>query len=252
VPLFIPISTYPIVLVAWLTLNAGALLTWLYAILRTELQRSVRLEFAFVLLALACLRGFPEGMAFGNASVAVAGLFAWAWVLGRGRPLVGVLAGIGATIKLVPGVMVFWSPRRDLPRVIAATVATIVLLFVVTLPLVGIGAWADYIRALSLSEPACGLEPPVSLACVLQPAIGVSLAKAAGIAVAIAAGILAVVTRRQVLAFALLAVAWIAPVTDLHFHYFLVVYVVVTAAIARWLGRRSRAFVDGDLESAPD
>ncbi len=47
------------------------------------------LEFALVLFGLAFLRGFAEGVAFGNASVGVAGLLAWCWVIGRGRPQVG-------------------------------------------------------------------------------------------------------------------------------------------------------------------
>ena len=239
VPLFLPFSSYPIGLVLWLTLNAGALLTGLYAILRTELRRHARVEFAAVLIALAFLRGFPEGVAFGNASVAMAGLFAWAWVLGRGRAGVGLFAGIGATIKLVPGVLVFWSDRRDLSRVVTVTAAVAAGLFLVTLPFVGVGSWLDYARALSLSQPACGAEPPVSLACVLQPVVGVAVAKLAGIAVAIVAGIFAVMTRSSLIAFGLLAIAWLAPVTDLHFHYLLVVYVWFVVAGAHWLGRRS-------------
>jgi hypothetical protein len=239
VPLFLPFSSYPIGLVLWLTLNAGALLTGLYAILRTELRRHARIEFAGVLVALAFLRGFPEGVAFGNASVAMAGLFAWAWVLGRGRAGVGLFAGIGATVKLVPGVLVFWADRRDVARVFTVTAAVAVGLFLVTLPLVGWSSWLDYARALSLSQPACGAEPPVSLACVLQPLVGVALAKLAGIAIAIVAGIVAVLTRPPLVAFGLLAIAWLAPVTDLHFHYLLVVYVWFVVAGAHWLGRRS-------------
>ena len=251
VPLFLPFSSYPIGLVLWLTLNAGALLTGLYAILRTELRRHARVEFAVVLVALAFLRGFPEGVAFGNASVAMAGLFAWAWVIGRGKAAVGVFAGIGATIKLVPGVLVFWSDRRDLARVVAVTAAVAGGLFVLTLPFVGIASWLDYVRALSLSQPACGAEPPVSLACILQPVVGVTIAKLAGIGIALVAGIVAVMTRSALIAFGLLAIAWLAPVTDLHFHYLLVVYVWFVVAGAHWLGRRSVGGGEVERRSAP-
>lgn len=251
VPLFLPFSSYPIGLVLWLTLNAGALLTGLYAILRTELRRHARVEFAVVLVALAFLRGFPEGVAFGNASVAMAGLFAWAWVIGRGKAAVGAFAGIGATIKLVPGVLVFWSDRRDLARVVAVTAAVAGGLFVLTLPFVGIASWLDYVRALSLSQPACGAEPPVSLACILQPVVGVTIAKLAGIGIALVAGIVAVMTRSALIAFGLLAIAWLAPVTDLHFHYLLVVYVWFVVAGAHWLGRRSVGGGEVERRSAP-
>ena len=111
------------------------------------------LEFALVLFGLAILRGFAEGVAFGNASVGLAGLLAWCWVIGRGRPLVGLLAGLGATIKLVPGAAVFWSTRRTFLRVVLdGRVAVGGALFVLTLPLVGIQSWFDYAKALSFSD----------------------------------------------------------------------------------------------------
>jgi hypothetical protein len=241
VPLFLPFTSFPLGLVSWLTLNAGLFLTGIYAILRVELRRPAPLEFAFVLAALAVVRGFPEGVAFGNASVGVAGLFAWSWVIGRGRVATGVLAGIGATIKLVPGALTFWSERADFPRVLAVTAATLAALAFLTLPAVGVQAWADYVRALSLSVPACGSEPPVSLACLIEPWLGVSLAKSAGIVVAIAAGLAAVVVRPKLLAFGLVAIAWLAPVTDLHYHYLLVGYAWLVAAFTRVLTARARS-----------
>ena len=131
------------------------------------------------------------------------------------------------------------------------TVAVAAGLFVLTLPFVGIGSWLDYVRALSLSQPACGADPPVSLACVLQPLVGVAIAKSAGIAIAIAAGIAAVLTRSSLIAFGLLAIAWLAPVTDLHFHYLLVVYVWFVVAGSRWIGGRSVGGGQVDSRSAP-
>ena len=238
VPLFIPFASYPIGLVAWLTLNVGALITGMYAILRLELGRVRPLEFALVLFGLAFLRGFAEGVAFGNASVGVAGLLAWCWVIGRGRPQVGLLAGLGATIKLVPGAAVFWSTRQTFLRVVLAALAVGGALFVLTLPLVGIQSWFDYAKALSFSIPACGAEPPTSVACNLQPFVGPGTAKLAGIGLALVAGGLAVLVRRPLVSFALVVIAWLSPVTDLHFHYLLVVYVLVVVTCATWLGKR--------------
>ena len=241
VPLFIPFMSYPLGLLAWLTLNVGLLMTGLYAVLGRELGRVRPLAFAFVLLGLALLRGFGDGVAFGNASVGLAGLLAWCWVIGRGRTPIGVHAGVGATIKLVPGALLFWSTRQTFLRVLLTTLGVGVALLVLTLPLVGIQSWFDYVRALSYSEPACGVDFPTSLACTLQPILGIGTAKVAGIVTALVAGGLAIVARSPLVSFALVVVAWLAPVTDLHFHYLLVVYVLAVVAVARWLGGRQPA-----------
>lgn len=240
VPLFIPFASYPVGLVAWLTLNVGLLVTGLYAILKHELGRVRSLEFAVVLFGLAFLRGFAEGVAFANASVGVAGLLAWCWVIGRGRTPVGVLAGLGGTIKLVPGTALFWSTRETFPRVLLTVVLVGGALFLVTLPLVGIQSWFDYVQALSYSVPACGAEPPTSIACHLQPFVGSGAAKLGGIGLALLAGTLAVLARAPLLAFALVVIAWLSPVTDLHYHYLLVVYVLAVVTGATWLGGRRR------------
>lgn len=240
VPLFIPFISYPLGLVLWLTLNVGLLITGLYAVLQSELGRVRALEFAPVLLGLAFYRGFADGVAFGNASVGLAGVLAWSWVIGRGHRSIGVVSAVAGTIKLVPGVIVFWSDRQTFLRTVITTIAVGMGLAVVTLPLVGIGSWFDYVRALSYSEPACGVDFPVSLACTIQPLVGIGAAKLAGIALALVAGGLAVVVRPPLLSFSFVAVAWLAPVTDLHSHYLLVVYVLVVVACARFLARHRR------------
>jgi hypothetical protein len=241
VPMFLPFITYPVGLVLWLTVNVGLLLTGLYAILRRELGRTQPLAFAAVLLGLAFLRGFTEGVSFGNASVGLAGLFAWSWVIGRGRTSIGTLTALGATIKLVPGALLFWSTPRSFVRVLLAALAVGAALAVLTLPLVGIQSWLDYLKALSFSEPACAVDgTPNSVACILKPALGIGGAKLAGIVIALVAGGLAVVVRWPVLSFALVAIAWLAPVTDLHFHYYLVLYVAGVVACASWLGGRRK------------
>lgn len=243
VPLFFPFLTYPAGLVAWLTLNVGLLITGLVAILKRELGRVRPLHVAFLLFGLALVRPFWEGVAIGNASVGLAGVFAWSWALGRERASVGILAGVGATIKLVPAVIVFWSTPASFPRAVLTAVAVGLALAVVTLPIVGIQSWIDYVKALSFSQPACGENSfwfPPSVACSLQPIVGVGAAKLGGILLAAIAGMLAMGTRSSVVSFALLTFAWLAPVTDLHAHYLLVVYVLVVVVAASWLGRRRR------------
>jgi hypothetical protein len=239
VPLFIPFASYPVGLIAWLTVNVGLLITGVVAILERERGRVRSLELAVALLVLAFFPGFADGVAWGNASVGLAGVMAWAWVIGRGGLVIGALGGLGATIKLVPGALIFWSTPRTFPRLLAVTAAVAGTLCVVTIPLVGVGSWADYVRALSLSEPACGVDVPVSLACLLKPILGIGPAKLAGILLAVAAGIAAVFVRPPLFAFGLVVAAWLAPVTDLHFHYLLVVYVLAVVTGARWLQRWS-------------
>lgn len=242
VPFFIPFMSYPVGLVAWLTLNVGLLLTGLYAIVGRELGRVRPIAFALVLLGLAMLRPFYEGVAIGNASVGVAGLLAWCWVIGRAHSSTGFLAGLGATMKVVPGVLLFWSTPQTFPRVFLAALATAAALFAITLPIVGIQSWVDFATALSYSQPACGVDSiPPSVACAIKPIVGVGAAKLAGIALAVVAGGAAVTVRSPLRAFALIVFAWLAPVTDLHSHYLLVVYVLAVVACAAWFGRRSTA-----------
>jgi Glycosyltransferase family 87 len=247
VPLFLPFASYPVGLVAWLTVNVGLLITGVIAILKRERGRVRPLELALALLVLGFFPGFADGVAWGNASVGLAGCLAWAWVMGRGRMPVGGFAGLGATIKLVPGALIFWSTPRTFPRVLVGAAAVAGALFVLTLPLVGLASWADYVTALSFSEPACGVDVPVSLACLLKPMIGIGPAKLAGILLALGAGIAAVFVRASLASFGLVVVAWLAPVTDLHFHYLLVIYVLAVIAGARWRQRwTTRAAVPGD------
>jgi hypothetical protein len=252
VPLFIPFASYPVGLVAWLTVSVGLLITGVIAILKRERGRVRALELALALLVLGFFPGFADGVAWGNASVGLAGCLAWAWVIGRGRVPVGAFAGLGATIKLVPGALIFWSTPRTFPRVLVAAAAVAGALFVLTLPLVGLTSWTDYITALSLSEPACGVDVPVSLACVLKPILGIGPAKLAGMLLALVAGIAAVFVRAPLASFGLVVVAWLAPVTDLHFHYLLVIYVLAVIAGARWLQRRSNRAVPTSHPLAAD
>jgi hypothetical protein len=136
---------------------------------------------------------------------------------------------------------VFWSTRRTFLRVLLTALAVGVALFVVTLPIVGIQSWVDYAKALSYSQPACGLGSfPPSVACTLQPIVGIGAAKLAGIALALVVGGTAVVARSPLISFALVVLAWLAPVTDLHSHYLLVIYVLAVTTCATLLGGRRR------------
>ena len=188
-------------------------------------------------VSLSCVAS-PTVSRSGTRASGLPGCLLGAGSSGVDAPQIGLLAGLGATIKLVPGTMIFWSTPKTFPRVLAhgnghgrGAVR----------PYSAAGghrAWFDYVRALSYSEPACGVDFPTSIACTFQPVLGIGTAKLAGIALAVVAGVLAVIVTPRLLSFALVVVAWLAPVTDLHFHYLLVVYVLAVAAYAVWLRRR--------------
>lgn len=242
VPLFLPFGSYPVGLVVWLLLNVGLLVTGLYAVLRQELGRVRPTDFALVLLGLALIRPFWYGLAVGNANVGLAGVLAWCWVIGRGRGSIALVAALGATLKLVPGILVCWSTPRTFPRVAGGVAITGTLLFLVTLPLVGLQSWFDYGLALSNAQPSCHEDTFIpSVACLLQPVVGVGVAKSSGIVLAVVLGALALVSRSSIVAFALVTFALLAPVTDLHPHYLLMLYVLIVVSGVSWIGRRRRS-----------
>ncbi|MBI3749170.1 MAG: DUF2029 domain-containing protein [Chloroflexi bacterium] len=242
VPLFLPFTSYPGGLVAWLLLNVGLLVTGLYAVLRQELGQARLTDLALVLLLLALIRPFWSGLALGNVNVGLAGVLAWCWVIGRGRGSIALVAALGATVKSIPGVLVFWSTPRTFPRVAIGTAVTGVLLFLVSLPFVGLQSWFDYGLALSNAQPSCHEDTFIpSAACLLQPVFGVGVAKLSGIVFAVVLGGFALVSRSSIVAFALVTFALLAPVTDFHPHYLLMLYVLIVVAGVSWIGGRRRS-----------
>ena len=98
------------------------------------------------------IRPYLEGAQIGNVNVALAGLLAWSWALGR-RQQVAVLAGIAALIKVFPGLLVAWSRPFRRSVIVATATATVVVL--VTLPIIGVGVWLDYASAAQNLAPTC-------------------------------------------------------------------------------------------------
>lgn len=237
--LLAPFVWYPIGLIAWIVLNVGLLVTGFVAILHKELGRFSAVGLAFVLLGLTVQTAFTEGVAVGNMNVGLAGLLAWTWALGSSDHRIGFLAGIAGTVKLVPAVLAFWGVRARGWRAFAEALATGVVLSLVALPLTGLGAWFDFFRAEPAAQAVCANWIP-ALACVFQPALGDAGAKIVVLAVTLLLCLLAIRLRNDYLAFACIVAAWLAPVPDLHTHYFLVVYVLLVVGLARTAGRAVR------------
>jgi hypothetical protein len=141
-----------------------------------------------------------------------------------------VAVAIVAVAKIFPGTLVFWTTPPKLARSVLTAGLICVAWFIITLPFVGLGSWVDFSKALGNAQPSCNYGPSVS--CVLQPALGVSLAKLAALAVAGALGLGAVFVRSDFVAFTLIALAWIAPVSDLSNYSLMPLFVVWVVAFA--------------------
>lgn len=236
-PLFAPFASYPVGLGIWILLNVGLFLTGLWAVARRELGPLALGGFGVALLCLGAMAAWGDGVAGGNVNVALAGILAWAWVIGRGR--VGAIAGALAVTKVVPGSLAFWARPPTLVRSLLASALVALLICALTLPLVGVDAWLDFLRALGNTEPFCAYPVP-SLACAAAPVIGASSAKLLGIAVGCTLAVGAVFVRDDYYSFCLVTFAWMAPTADLHNHSWLAVFVLAFVGVARLVGRRQQ------------
>lgn len=234
--LLAPFTLLPMGHLAWLGLNLTLLLTGIAAALRRELGHALPLPMATVLLVLAIWPIAGQGLAHGNANVGLAGLLAWGWAAERWRAGLGPASAIAGHLKLVPAALALWGAREGGRRTLLTAGITAAGGFALSVLLLGYGVWGDYLRALQNAQPAC--SPGFSIACFLGPWLGSGAAKAAGIATGLALGLGVVVVRSRLLAFVMLTGAIIAPVTDLHAHYWLFHIVLVIVLVACGLRRR--------------
>jgi hypothetical protein len=101
----------------------------------------------------------------------------------------------------------------------------------VTLPLVGVGFWADFVRAAGNVQPDCE-HYGASVTCVAQPFLGIAGAKMAALAIAGAVALGAVFVRRDLLAFAMVALSWVLPAWDQSDYSLLPIFVVWVVVFA--------------------
>ncbi|MDQ4034388.1 MAG: DUF2029 domain-containing protein [Chloroflexota bacterium] len=235
VPMFLPFAAGTNGLIAWISINLGAFLLGLMAILRRELGRLDPQAIGVTLIALAAFPPFSNAVVSGNLNLGIAGLLAWLWVL-RADGLTASMAGIGSTLKVFPGLIAAWPARRDGWRSVAVSAGVAVALSLLTLPLVGSDAWSDFVHALRNAQPECSPQS-LSIACGLQGLVGPAVARLLGIGVAILLVIAVVRARSRFVAYAALAGALLAPVVDMHPHYWLFAWVVAFVGVARVVGR---------------
>ncbi len=228
-PLFAPFGNQPIGLVAWLALNVGLLVSGVYAILRRELGADGVMYLGVAIVPVVFWIGFLNGLTAANVTIGLSGVLAWAWALGRQRtPPVAV--AVIAVAKMFPAILVCWTTPPKLVRSVLSAGLICAAWCLITLPLVGLNSWFDFLRALGNAQPTCSYGPSVS--CVLQPALGISLAKLVALALAGALGLGAVFVRSDFVAFTLIALAWIAPVSDISNYSLMPLFVVWVVAFA--------------------
>jgi glycosyl transferase family 87 len=236
VPLFTPFAFGTAGLVGWITVNLGAFLLGLVAVLRQELGEVEPLSLGLTLIAVAAFPPFSNAVVAGNLNLGIAGVLAWLWVM-RADRVSAALAGVGAILKIFPGLLAAWPFRRAGWRAIGLAAATALGVLLVTLPLVGVASWVDFGRALMNAQPECSAQS-VSIACALDGPLPPAAARLGGIGVSLILVAVVMRARSEFVAYAALAGALLAPVVDMHPHYWLIVWVVAFVGVARIVGRR--------------
>lgn len=246
--LFLPFTVgADIGLSAWIVGNMALLVAGLAAILHREFGAIRPIPLSLVLLGLCVPIPTPAGNAMplvngvlaSNVNVGLAGLLALCWATGPRRAWIPYVAGVAAAFKMFPGALALWAVRRHGWRALLIAIVVTLLVGLVTLPIVGLEEWRRFFLALSNAEPTC-TGGRSSVACLTQPFLGTSLAKAAGIGVGLLLLGASMLVRREFPAFVLLTLGMLAPLADGHQHYLLFIYVLVVIGLAG-LYRRYRS-----------
>ena len=230
VPLMIPFQGYPFGLAAWITVNVGALLTALWAIVSRAWPTYRLLAFSLALAGLAMFPPFLAGLIAMSINIGLAGAIGWVAV-GLTARQAGVLGGILAILKVFAGALTFTAPE-DKTRAVAIASLVAAGLALVTLPVVGVASWLDFATALTGAVPDCsGFN--VSIACTLGPAVGLGWGSLIGVLVGGLAVLGMLACRQPYLLSVFAAIAVMAPANNLHIHYWTIGYVLVVASLAR-------------------
>ena len=160
----------------------------------------------------------------------------WRWLE---RPVgLGATIGIGTLIKVQPALLGVWAVLTGRPRAAAVAAVIVLIAVIVTLPLVGIGAWSDYVTLLrTVSEPVTTPHNFTVGAVLYQAGVSASVAAAVQWAVVVGALVAVVVAARRLPSDASFMVAVVATqlVSPLLWDHYAVVLLVPTA----WLLARA-------------
>jgi alpha-1,2-mannosyltransferase len=141
---FIPFAMLPSQLGLWIWILAGVAMT-VAAIAILPVAAPVR----WAILLLAGL-DWPVAYAIklGQVGPLLLLVFAVGWWLLRSQPAVGAIGAIGALIKVQPGLVLAWAALTGRWRAVGVGTAILLIAVAVTLPVVGVSAWSDYVSLL--------------------------------------------------------------------------------------------------------
>ena len=224
---FLPFAPWPLGAIAWASVLIGVFLGGLWLVARRVWPERAVTAFAAAVLGASIFPPVLEGIGMGNVNILTAGLLGVVWA--GIQP--AAIAGVMTVIKVFPIALAAPSGWRALG--FAASVALAICLL--TLPLVGAESWSTYVTALTSVEPACGLD------IYFNPSIACLIGTRAGLAIAAVALLVAVVARRKFVAWVAVVIAIMAPASELHLHYFALVYVLLWIGFAEMVqGKRAR------------
>ena len=145
IPLVLPFALLPVDVAVW---SWTVLLLVSFGLAVAAMPVSTRTRWWMVLVA-GLSWPFVYNIKLGQVGPLLLLLFvvAWRW---RDRPLpFGIASGLGAAIKVQPGLLLVWALLRRRWRAVATGALTILGLAALALPPTGPGAWSDFLGLLT-------------------------------------------------------------------------------------------------------
>jgi alpha-1,2-mannosyltransferase len=220
---------------AWAAVGAALLLITTLAIARRE---RIAAGWSLVLLVMAAFAFAPINDEFfiGNVHILLAALFGAAWLALRrtsptGELVAGALIGIATLIKVFPGVLIIWLVLTGRVRGAVASIVTMAILALATLPVTGLQPWIDYPVVL------LNLGPPIDMENVLAPSAWLTellpstLARVVVTVLGLAIVWWATVNRSQVVSYAVAVTVSVLIAPALYHHYLAVLVIPLLLGI---------------------
>jgi hypothetical protein len=186
IPLVLPFGLLPVDAAVWAW---TVLLLVAFGVAVAAMPVSTRTRWWIVLVA-GLSWPFVHNIKLGQVGPLLLLLFvvAWRW---RDRPVVvGIAAGLGAAIKVQPGLLLVWALLRRWWGAVVAGGLTILALAVLALVLTGTGAWADFVAlATRVADPIATPQNATPGAVAWQLGASRQLAEAIQVATTIAVAI---------------------------------------------------------------
>jgi alpha-1,2-mannosyltransferase len=212
----------------WVGLGAVLLVSSVVAVARAEgLDRRLDLALPTIptLVVLAAI--FPPVLGeitVGNVHLLLLGLLALAW-LGvrsddaRGDAIAGIAIGAAAVIKIFPGLLIVWLLVRGRRRAAAWSIGAAAAIVLASVPIVGLGNWLDFPRALLNMGPIVSTIDAVSPISWLEPWVGFGVARWSVLLVGVALIVWVALRRDERIGFATAVTVSVLVAPSVFHHY---------------------------------